>query len=110
MSTTRRTPVETLAVLAIVQHAADHGLGLNEVETPHGLGLLVPRVRVTSTELLRWMDTVEQMDDPTVTHPMVGWETSAYPVRIVTAIGDLVFEVVTTRKATVALTVVGAAS
>ena len=94
----------TLALLAILEHAADHGLQVTGIDAVDRFVHHVPRVRVAPEHLRPWLDTLVDVSDPKIRAIGKGrFTTLVYLARLATAVGDLQFEVSTTRPSVLAL-------
>ncbi|MBB3041176.1 hypothetical protein [Nocardioides soli] len=64
----RRTPVPTIAFLAVAQHAADHALPFHGIDTPITPGGPFV-VKVAADDMEAWLDTLTDLS-PGVTKPV----------------------------------------
>lgn len=64
-STTTSRAAVPLAMLAVAQHAVDHGLTADGIDSPVVDGDPIT-IRVRSTSLQAWLETVELLDDPII--------------------------------------------
>ena len=89
----------TLALLAILEHAADHGLQVTGLDAVDRFVHHLPRVRVAPEHIDSWVATLNDVSAPRIRAFTKGpWQTVIYTGRIATAIGDLQLEVSTTRR------------
>lgn len=102
-------PIDTLALLAVAQYAADHGHGLYGLGTP-----VTPRdpisINLHPDQVEAWLDTVTVTGDPVV-RPIAdtNHESVRYPGIVTTTIGDVRVVLMAVRP-TQGIHLVGAAS
>jgi hypothetical protein len=108
-TTSKPAPIDTIALLAVAQYAADHGHGLYGLGTP-----VVPHdpiaINLHPEQVDAWVETITLTADPVV-RPITGTnhESVRYPGIITTSIGDVRVVLMAVRPSQ-GLQLVGAAS
>ncbi|MBA2952156.1 hypothetical protein GON03_19250 [Nocardioides sp. MAH-18] len=105
------TPVTTLALLAVAQHAADHGLALDAVDAPRHTGDPI-QIRIFAEHFEAWLDTVTnlQVEERRPVSSQPGSQVLTHRATVPSPIGDVAVELWTVVLAPSGLRLLGSAS